>query len=230
MIQACLATLLTIAIYQTTKVLAQRFPRLPLHPLILTTTIMIILLSLFDIPVERYQAETSLLTKMIAPATIAFAIPVYKNFQTVKRHLSLLVISTLIGSIVAIISTLSLALLFNLNDQLVISLLPRSITTPFALEMAKQIDGVPALTIVFVIITGLLGVLVSPTIFKLLKIDSPIARGMALGMAAHAVGTTRALEYGEEAVTFSTLAMVFAGVITTIFGLTFLPWIMTLVL
>lgn len=230
MIQACLAILLTIAIYQTTKVLAQRFPRLPLHPLILTTTIIIILLSLFDIPVEQYQAEASLLTKMIAPATIAFAIPVYKHFQTVKKNLNLLMISTLIGSIVAIISTLSLALLFNLDDHLLISLLPRSITTPFALEMAKQIDGVPALAIVFVIITGLLGVLVSPTIFKLLKIDTPIARGMALGMAAHAVGTTRALEYGEEAVTFSTLAMIFAGVITTIFGLTFLPWVITLVL
>ena len=230
MIQTILATLITIATYQTSKRLAQRFPRLPLHPLILTTTIMIILLSLFDIPVERYQAETSLLTKMIAPATIAFAIPVYKHFKTVKKHLSLLVISTLIGSLVAIISTFSLALLFNLDNQLLISLLPRSITTPFALEMAKQIDGVPALAIVFVIITGLLGVLVSPTIFKLLKIDSPIARGMALGMAAHAVGTTRALEYGEEAVTFSTLAMIFAGVITTIFGLTFLPWIITLVI
>lgn len=230
MTQAFLATLLTIAIYQTMKVLTQRFPSLPLHPLISTTAIIIILLSLFDLPVEQYQAEASLLTKMIAPATIAFAIPVYKHFQTVKKYLSLLVISTLIGSIVAIISTLSLALIFNLDDQLLISLMPRSITTPFALEMAKQIDGVPALAIVFVIITGLLGVLVSPTIFKRLKIDSPIARGMALGMAAHAVGTTRALEYGEEAVTFSTLAMVFAGVITTIFGLTFLPWILTLVL
>ena len=230
MIKSIGAILLTVTLYQTIKALAQRYPKLRLNPLILTTLSIIILLALFDVPVEQYQQDGRLLTNMIAPATIAFAIPVYKHFHTVKRYLGLLMIGTLIGSTVAILSTLGLALLFSLDDYLLISLLPRSITTPLALEMATEIGGVSALAIVFVIITGLLGVLISPVIFQVLKIDSPIAKGMALGMAAHAVGTTRALEYGEEAVTFSTLAMVFAGVITTIFGLTFLPWLINLVL
>lgn len=230
MIKKIIAILLTIVLYQTIKVLAQRYPRLRLNPLILTTISMMILLMLFNIPVERYQEDARFLTNMIAPTTVAFAIPVYKHFQTVKKYLSLLIVSTLIGSTVAILSTISLALLFNLDDHLIISLLPRSITTPFALEMAGEIGGIPALAIVFVIITGLLGVLISPTIFQCLKINSPIAKGIALGMAAHAIGTTGALEYGEEAVTFSTLAMVFAGVITTLFGLTVLPLLINLVL
>lgn len=230
MMDVILVTLFTYLLYRLTNRLAKRYPSLLFHPLILTPVLIIIIISIFDISVQQFEEGGRALTHMLGPATVSFAIPVYKHFATVKKYFRLMFIGIFIGSIVAIFSTLILALLFQLDDRLLISLLPRSITTPFAIEMSTEIGGVPALTIAFVIITGMIGAIFAPTLFRLLKIESPMARGLALGMAAHAVGTNRALEYGEEAATFATLAMVFAGLITIIFGLTFVPWLIELVL
>ncbi|WP_440894724.1 LrgB family protein [Amphibacillus sp. Q70] len=229
MIDIILITLLTIGLYRLVKALERSFPILLFQPLILTPILIILTLSLLDISVEQYEQGAKLLTHMLGPATIAFAIPVYKHFDTVKKYLGLILVSTFIGSFVAIFSTFLLGVIFRLEDHLVVSLLPRSITTPLAIEVSTEIGAVPALTVIFVIITGVLGGLFAPKIFRLLQIETSMARGLALGMAAHAVGTNRALTYGEEAATYSTLAMIFAGIITTSLGLTLLPWLYSLI-
>lgn len=229
MIDIILITLLTLGLYRLAKALEKRFPILLFQPLILTPILIILILSILDISVEQYEQGASVLTHMLGPATIAFAIPVYKHFDAVKKYFGLMLVCTFIGSIVAIFSTFVLGVIFRLETHLVVSLLPRSITTPLAIEVSTEIGAVPALTVAFVIITGLLGGLFAPMIFRLLNIETPMARGLALGMAAHAVGTNRALEYGEEATTYSTLAMIFAGIITTILGLTLLPWLFSLI-
>ncbi|SEO57485.1 TIGR00659 family protein [Amphibacillus marinus] len=221
-------TLLTFGLYRFSRMLARRFPILLFHPLIFTPALIIIVIQLLPISVNTYTAGSVVLTHMLAPATIAFAIPMYKHIAFLRQYFVQIICGVLVGSIVAILSSFGLALLFNVDEHLLISLLPRSITTPLAIEVSTEIGGVPALTIVFVIITGILGSLVGPLVFNLLNIQSAMAKGLALGMAAHAVGTNRALEYGEEAVTFSTLAMIFAGVITIILGLTVLPLIIFL--
>ncbi|MBU5594039.1 LrgB family protein [Amphibacillus sp. MSJ-3] len=221
-------TLLTVILYGAVKGLEKRFPILAFHPLILTPILIVIAILLLDIPLVQYQEGTSMLTHLLGPATIAFAIPIYKHFDTVKAYFSLILVGVFIGSIVAIFSTLILSILAMLEEHFVISLLPRSITTPLAIEVSKEIGAIPSLTIVFVIITGLLGSLIAPFVFDWLKIETPLARGIALGMAAHAVGTNRALQYGEEATTYSTLAMIFAGIITTVLGITLLPWLITI--
>ncbi|SDC35966.1 TIGR00659 family protein [Pelagirhabdus alkalitolerans] len=222
-------TVLTYVLYRLAKWLGNKYPILLFHPLIFTPGLIILVVYLSGMSFQEYQEGSVFLTHLLGPATISFAIPVYKHRAFLKKYFLLIVTSVLIGSVVAILSTLGFALLFGLEDMMVISLLPRSITTPLAIEVANEIGGVPALAIVFVIITGILGALMAPSIFKWLNIKSQMAKGLALGMSAHAVGTNRAFEYGEEAVTFSTLAMIFAGVITILLSLTVLPFIVAVI-
>jgi len=207
-------TMLTYGLYKLAKLLTKKVDFPLFHPLLLTPTLLIGSISVLNIPVSDYTEGASFLTHMLGPATIAFAIPVYKHMAVLKKYMGLILISVTAGSLIAILSSFGLALLLKMENHFLISLLPRSITTPLAMEVSKDIGGQPALTIIFVIITGVLGGVMGPAVFKLFRIKSPIAKGLALGMRAHAVGTNRAIEYGEEATTFSTLAMILAGVIT----------------
>lgn len=165
---------------------------------------------------------------MLGPATIAFAIPIYKHFHLLKKYFSIIVISITTGSIVAITSSFALSLIIHLQPDFLISLLPRSITTPIAIEVSKEIGGLPTLTTVFVILTGVIGGIIGPFVMKSFSIRSPIAKGLALGMGAHGVGTTKAMEIGEQEATFSTLAMIFAAWITLVWGNSLIPLLMNM--
>lgn len=216
-------TALTYGLYRLAKLLGSKVNFVLFHPLLLTPALIILTIQLIGMPVDDYLAGAELLNHMLGPAVIAFAVPMYKHLATLKKYIVLILISLLIGSVIAILSTYLLSLLFRLEDYFLISLLPRSITTPLAMEVSTSIGGIPALTIVFVVITGILGSVIGPSVFKLFNIKSDIAKGLALGMSAHAVGTNRALQYGEKAVTFSTLAMIVAGIITIILGQLLIP-------
>jgi putative effector of murein hydrolase len=165
---------------------------------------------------------------MLGPATVAFAIPIYKHFHLVKKYIGNIVLSVTVGTLVAIFSTFALSMLLNLNSEFIISILPRSITTPIAIEVSKEIGGLPTLTTIFVILTGIIGGIIGPLEIKWLSIKSPIAKGLALGMSAHGVGTSKAMEYGEQEATFSTLAMIFAAWITMAWGSLLIPLLINL--
>ncbi|GGM30501.1 hypothetical protein GCM10011351_15800 [Paraliobacillus quinghaiensis] len=207
-------TILTYGLYKLAKQLTKKVDFPLFHPLLLTPALLIGAIFTLNISVSDYTEGAFLLTHMLGPATIAFAIPVYKHLSVLKKHIGLILISVTAGSLIAIFSSFGLAILLKMEHHFLISLLPRSITTPLAMEVSTGIGGQPSLTIIFVIMTGILGGVMGPAVFKLFGVKSPIAKGLALGMSAHAVGTNRAIEYGEEATTFSTLAMILAGVIT----------------
>jgi putative effector of murein hydrolase len=145
----------------------------------------------------------------------------------VKKYIGTILVSITAGSLAAIFSSFGLSELIHLNSDFVISILPRSITTPIAIEVSKEIGGLPALTTVFVILTGVIGGAFGPLVIKGLSIKTPIAKGLALGTAAHGAGTSKALEYGEQEGTFSTLAMIFAAWITLGLAFSLIPMLMT---
>lgn len=221
-----LMTLLTFSLYYIAKQLSLRSPFILFQPLVFTPVLIIIILLVFNVSSEDYREGTSMLTYMLQPATVAFAIPIYKHLDALKKHIRIILLAVSVGVVVAILSTLVMSLLFGIEHDFLISLLPRSITTPLALEVSSLIGGVPSLSIVFVIITGILGALVGPYIFRLLNIKTSIAKGLALGMGAHAVGTNRALSYGDEETTYSTLAMILAGILTILISITLLPFLL----
>ncbi|WP_442599851.1 LrgB family protein [Neobacillus sp. D3-1R] len=207
-------TFITVVIYKLTKLVTKKWTFPLFHPLIICPILLIILLNRLHISANSYVDASKLLTHMLGPATVAFAIPIYKNFHLVKKYIGNIITSVTVGSLAAIASSLALSILFHINPDFIISILPRSITTPIAIEVSKEIGGIPTLTTIFVIITGISGGIMGPTVMKRLSIKSPIARGLALGMSAHGVGTSKAMEYGEQEATFSTLAMIFAAWIT----------------
>lgn len=224
-----LFTAITYIIYFLMKKVYQKSPFPLFHPILVTPIVLISLISIFHVTASQYLFDTKWLTYMLNLATVAFAIPTYKHYQLVKKHIGNILISNTIGTLVAIFTSLGLSELLHLNGQFVTSILPRSITTPIAIEVSKEIGGLPTLTTVFVIFTGIFGAVFGPMMMKILSIKTPIAKGMALGMSAHGIGTSKALEYGELEATFSTLAMIFAAWITLLWGTSLLPFLINFI-
>jgi predicted murein hydrolase (TIGR00659 family) len=223
-----LFTTLTFIIYKLTKFSYKKWAFPLFHPLLICPIFIIFLIYLFHIPADHYTQGSKWITHMLGPATVAFAIPIYKHFHLVKKYIGNIVLSVTVGTLVAIFSSFALSMLLNLNPEFIISILPRSITTPIAIEVSKEIGGLPTLTTIFVILTGIIGGIIGPFEIKWLSIKSPIAKGLALGMSAHGVGTSKAMEYGEQEATFSTLAMIFAAWITMAWGSLLIPLLINL--
>jgi predicted murein hydrolase (TIGR00659 family) len=219
-------TIATYLIYRFSKIAYGKWSMPFFHPLLLSPILLIVLISVTHVSANQYLHASKWLTHLLGPATVAFAVPIYKNLSVIKKYIGTILISITCGSLVAIFSTYGLSKLFHLKSDFIISILPRSITTPIAIEVSKEIGGLPTLTTVFVIITGIVGGMVGPSVIKGLSIKTPIARGLALGMGAHGVGTNKAMEYGKQEATFSSLAMIFAALITLVWGALLIPSLM----
>ncbi|MDQ6599164.1 LrgB family protein [Bacillus salipaludis] len=222
-------TLITYLFYRFSKKAYVKWSFPLFHPLLIAPLALIGLIKMIHVSADIYLESTNILSYMLEPATVAFAIPIYKHFHLIKKYIGNILISITTGCFIAILSSLGLSKLIHLNPDFVVSILPRSITTPIAIEVSKEIGGLPTLTTVFVILTGVVGGVVGPMVMKGLSIKTPIAKGLALGMAAHGAGTNKAMEYGEQEGTFSTLAMIFAAWITLIFGFSLIPVLMNFI-
>lgn len=216
-------TVLTLIIYRLAKRVYLIFSVPIFHPLLLAPFLLIVLIKVLDVSANQYLDATKWLTHLLGPTTVAFAVPIYKHLPTVKKYMGTIMVSVTTGTLVAIFSTFALSRVIHLKYDFLTSILPRSITTPIAIEVSREIGGLPTLTTVFVILTGVMGGVMGPYVIKWLSIKTPIAKGLALGMAAHGAGTNKALEYGEQEATFSSLAMIFAAWITLLWGVLLIP-------
>lgn len=152
----------------------------------------------------------------LAPATASLALSVYGQIKQLKRHLLPVVAGCFVGSCASVASVLLLCRLFHLDETLTASLIPKSVTTPIAIELSAQAGGVPAFTVAAVICTGILGAIISPLLIKLFRVKDPVARGVAIGTSSHAIGTTKALELGELEGAMSGISIGVAGIATVL--------------
>jgi predicted murein hydrolase (TIGR00659 family) len=205
---------ITILLYFGAKWCYGRSRKIYLSPLVTTPILIVSLLLVAHIPYDTYYGGAKWLSIMLQPATIAFAVPLYKYRAILNKHALEIIVSVLFGSIVAIISSALIAEGLHINTQLVNSLIPRSVTTPIAMDISQMVGGVPSITAVFVILTGLLGSLLGPVVIRLFKIENEIARGVLFGTGAHVVGTTKAFEFSSTTGTISGLSMILAAIIT----------------
>ncbi|WP_428908374.1 LrgB family protein [Niallia sp. Krafla_26] len=201
----------TMTIYYLAKKVYKKWSYPFFNPLLLSTTVIIAILYFINVPANTYIDQAKGITHLLGPATVAFAIPIYKYMPLLKKYFANIVVSISSGSLVSILSSFVIALIVHLNPELTMSILPRSVTTPVAIEISQGIGGLPSLTTIFVIITGIIGGVMGPYIIKWFSIQSPIARGLALGMGAHGSGTSAAMEYGEKEATFSMIGLIFAA-------------------
>ncbi|HDS9721354.1 TPA: LrgB family protein [Klebsiella michiganensis] len=208
-----LCLLVTLGLYFANKRLYRRFHKLPLMPLVFTPILLVMMLVFGHISYQRYMGETHWLLWLLGPATIAFAVPVYDNLAIIKRHWMSLTAGVTTASVAAVTSSVWLARLFTLPDEIQRSLAVRSVTTPFALAAAKPLGGQPDLVALFVVVTGVFGMAVGDVLFLRLSIREGMAKGAGLGAASHGAGTARSYELGPQEGVVASLVMMLSGVV-----------------
>lgn len=187
-----------------------------LNPILLSALSIIIILKVFDIPYSEYYRGGGLIAQALGPIVVVLAIPLYKNRHQLMKNFVPIMGGVGASIITSLISVTLLGRLFGLDQIIILSLLSKSITTPMAIESTKLLGGNEAVTVLAVVLTGLMGAGVAPLVIKLGKIKSNIAKGIGIGSASHAVGTTKAVEINEEAGASSGLAIGITGLLTII--------------
>lgn len=189
--------------------------KLPIfNPLLTSIVIVIGVLKIFNIDFEIYNKGGQFINMFLGPATVILAVPLYKQLLLLKKNFVPIIIGISVGSIVSVISVILLSNIFNLDKEILISLIPKSVTTPIGVEISNSLGGITGITVMAVILTGITGAIIAPTVCKVFKINNPVARGIGIGTASHAVGTSKALEIGETEGAMSSLAIGVAGLIT----------------
>ncbi|KHG33112.1 LrgB family protein [Sulfurospirillum sp. MES] len=188
-----------------------------LQPIVIAYVIMLPILIIAHIPYKQYFESVSILHFFLGPATVALALPLYKNLKLIHAYLLPIFITLFVGGIFTILSAVGILWLLGASKITMLSMTTKSVTAPITLITAHDIGANASLAIGFVVITGLLGALFGTFIFKLLRIKHDAAKGFALGLISHAVGTARAFEISENAAAFSALAMGLVGVFIAVF-------------
>lgn len=207
---------LTVGAYQI-GLLCQRKWKTPLcNPLLIGVALVVSVVLVTGFSVETYQTEMKIFSWLITPATVALAVPLYRQMQTLKKNLPAILAGVAAGAVTALASVFGLCALFSLDKQTTVSLLPKSVTVAIGLALSKQSGGIEALTSLVIAFTGILGSVIGPMLCKLLRLKNPIAQGVAFGTSAHVIGTTKANELGGIQGAVSSLSLAVAGILTAI--------------
>ncbi|MBT0585103.1 LrgB family protein [Alteromonas oceanisediminis] len=214
---AALWTGITIVLFLGAMALYRKTHALVLlHPLLVTVVILFAVLQVVDVSIAEYQQHAVLLDFLLGPATVALAIPLFRQIQIVRALGLRVVFPILVGGVVAPLMAWASVALLGASETLQMTMLVKSITTPLAIDVAVISGGIPALAAAIVIITGIVGAIAAPWVFSLLQVQNRTAQGVALGTVAHAVGTSSALHMHETTAAMATLALCVNGVFTAL--------------
>ena len=209
---------LTLVAYQLAFTLYQRSGSKPaVNPVAIAVVLIAAVLMATGTPYAIYFEGARFVHFLLGPATVALAIPLYSQLPRLRRMALPLMVALVVGSLTACLSAVAIAWSLGASLESVRSLAPKSITTPIAMGVAEKIGGLPSLTAVLVVTTGIFGAIAASTLFNTLRVKDPAIRGFALGVAAHGIGTARAFQISEETGAFSALAMCLNGIVTALF-------------
>lgn len=186
------------------------------NPLLISIIVVMIALAVLDIDYETYKQGANLLSYLLTPATVCLAIPLYEKLSLLKKNVKAIMAGILSGVLTSLISIFVMALIFGLSHEEYVTLLPKSITTAIGMGVSEELGGIVTITVAVIIVTGILGNVIGEYVCRLFKIEEPIAKGIALGSASHAIGTTRAMEMGEIEGAMSSLSIAVAGLLTVV--------------
>jgi predicted murein hydrolase (TIGR00659 family) len=207
---------LSLFMYFTVDFLKKWIKTSLFNPLLISSLLIILILSLLKIEYSEYNQSAQWLHFMLTPATIVLAVPLYQQFKLLEKHALVIFLGVLSGVIASLISVYLLSILFGLDQTMMITLLPKSITAAIAIGVAEEYQGIVTITVAAVIITGITGNVIAEPVCKFFRIKNPIAKGIAIGTSSHVVGTSKAMEMGEVEGAMSSLAIVVAGLTTVI--------------
>ena len=186
------------------------------NPVLMTVLVIVVLLTWTNTSYDAYFEGAQFVHFLLGPATVALAIPLYRQISLVKRYPVALTVSVITGSLVAMISAVLIAKLGDVSKQTLISIAPKSTTTPVAMGISDQLGGLPSLTAVLVILTGIVGAAMGPWLLDKLRVTNSVAQGLSMGLASHGLGTGRAVFMSDVAAAFAGLAMGLNALVTAV--------------
>lgn len=211
----------SIAAYEVGSLLKKKYHSALFNPLLLSVAATIVLLVLFRIDYDTYYEGAKYLSYLLTPATVCLAIPMYEQLELLKKNLKAVMVGILSGVLMSLGCILVMAIVFGLNHETYVTLLPKSITTAIGMGVSEELGGYVTITVATIVITGVLGNIIGEGLCKLFHIEEPIAKGVALGTASHAIGTARAMEMGEIEGAMASLSIAVAGLLTVAGALVF---------
>ena len=173
-------------------------------------------LVVLDIDYEQYNEGAKYISYLLTPATVCLAVPLYEQLSLLKKNFKAVAAGIICGVLASLVSVLGLSILFGLTHEQYVTLLPKSITTAIGMGVSEELGGIVTITVAAIIITGILGNVMAEFVCKIFKIEHPIAKGLALGTASHAIGTAKAMEMGQVEGAMSSLAIAVAGLLTVV--------------
>ena len=207
---------ISLAAYGIGTLVKRKWKSALANPLLIAIILVILFLKLSGVEYETYNASAKYLTYLLAPATVSLAIPMYERMQLLKENYAAILTGILSGVLASLVCVLAMALVFHLSQAEYVTLLPKSVTTASGMDIAKELGGHSEIAAAVIIITGVLGNMAAEPICRIFAIRHPVAKGIALGTSAHAIGTAKAMEMGETEGAMSSLAIVVAGVCTVV--------------
>lgn len=196
-----------------------------IHPLLISSILIIAVLMFMQVPYEAYKKGGDYIVFLLGPATVALGVPLYKNAQRIGRSFVPIITGITVGSVSALMMSAGLVWSLGGSRELMITMMPKSVTSPVALEIARQAGGIPELTAVLTVLTGLIGSLFGPALLRLAGVREDISLGAAIGTAAHGIGTARMIRDSELAGSISGFAMGATAIITSLLFIPLYIWL-----
>mgnify|MGYP002646458107 CR=1 FL=1 len=218
---AFFGVVISLLAYELGMLLKKKFGLPIFNPLLISIAVVIVFLAVFDIDYQNYNDGAKYLSYLLTPATVCLAIPLYEQMEALKKNIKAILAGILSGVLTSLTVVLALALIFNLNHKMYVTLLPKSITTAIGMGVSEELGGYVTITVAVIVITGVLGNIFGEVICRIFRITEPISKGLAFGASSHAIGTAKAIEIGEIEGAMSSLAIAVSGILTVVLASVF---------
>ncbi|WP_121965575.1 LrgB family protein [Myroides sp. N17-2] len=207
---------MTLALYAGGMWLSTKKKWIIFNPIILSMVILMAYLFILDIPYSNYEEAGQYIDFFLKPSIVVLAVPLYIQWEKIQKQLFPILFSQLVGCVVGVVSVVILAKVTGADQEIILSLAPKSVSTPIALEISKSVGGIPSVTAAVVMIAGIFGSMVGFKVLNLTRISNPMSQGIAMGTSSHAMGTMKAMELSDKYGAFASVGMIFNGIFTAI--------------
>lgn len=211
-----LCTGITVISYAAGNKVFKAYKKPWLNPLYTVTVFIMCLLTLSHVQVAQYSSGTGLFSLLLGTATVSLAVPLYKHVRIIKKNFLIIFWAVMPGTLTGVISIILLTKFLHMNKEIMLSLIPKSVTAPIALSVSQTLGGIPSLTILFVCISAIFSLMIGPFLLNVTRIRSRIAKGLALGTSAQAIGANRAFEWGEIEGVMGSIAMITSALVMSV--------------
>lgn len=212
---------ISVVTYEIGALIKRKWKVAIFNPLLISIALIIVFLILFDVDYDTYDFGAQYLSYFLTPATVALAVPLYEQIEPLKNNWKAIIVGILSGALTSALCVLILSIVMGLDHKQYVTLLPKSITTAIGMGLSEELGGIVTITVAVIVVTGVIGNMFAEQICKLFHITDPVAKGIAIGSSAHAMGTAKAMEMGEIEGAMSSLSIAVSGLLTVVVSLIF---------